>query len=320
MKIAFITEGIGEGKIPVDHPNMRTDLAWQYYLYSDHYSLKHIGTLCTKYDLAIIIIPKTNPGLVYSCIEYIKKYCNKVAIMQEGPTDFWTDHTLQDQIEYLTSLSIADFLLCHNTCDIPYFEGLADKPTYVMAPVMVHENFEGYMELTKGINIAPPKSIIIGGNMCRWYNGMVSLMIARECNSVVFAPSMGRKIPGEDKIDMLFHLGYMDWINWMSNLRRFQFAVHMMPTVAAGTFSLNCAYWGIPCIGNELVDTQRNCHPITSIPVNDIKEGMTLAKFFKKMDDQSYDSISKQIKINYNTYYHPDVFKKSMDIIFDKEL
>ena len=44
-----------------------------------------------------------------------------------------------------------------------------------------------------------------------------------------------------------------------------------MRTHAAGTFALNCAYLGIPCIGYSGLDTQRLCHPDLSIKMADIK-------------------------------------------------
>ena len=37
MKIAFITEMGFEGKIPSNHPNMRTEFAWMHALNADHF-------------------------------------------------------------------------------------------------------------------------------------------------------------------------------------------------------------------------------------------------------------------------------------------
>ena len=68
----------------------------------------------------------------------------------------------------------------------------------------------------------------------------------------------------------------------MSALSTFKYAVHLMPTIAAGTFSLNCAYFGIPCIGNKKVDTQRLCHPELSVDVEDVEKARTLAKMLKE--------------------------------------
>jgi hypothetical protein len=39
MKIAFLSEMNFEGKIPSNHPNMRTEFAWMYALDAIHHSL-----------------------------------------------------------------------------------------------------------------------------------------------------------------------------------------------------------------------------------------------------------------------------------------
>jgi tripeptide aminopeptidase len=63
----------------------------------------------------------------------------------------------------------------------------------------------------------------------------------------------------------------------MKSLSSFKLGIHMMPTVAAGTFSLNCAYFGIPAIGNIKVDTQRICHPDLSVDVEDMESALKIA-------------------------------------------
>jgi hypothetical protein len=75
-----------------------------------------------------------------------------------------------------------------------------------------------------------------------------------------------------------------------------------MPTVAAGTFSLNCAYFGIPCIGNEMVDTQRLCHPHLSVDVNDLEMARKLA--IRIRDDVDFYNECSMVSIeNYEKYY-----------------
>jgi hypothetical protein len=54
-----------------------------------------------------------------------------------------------------------------------------------------------------------------------------------------------------------------------------------MPTVAAGTFSLNCAYWGIPCIGNVEVDTQKDLFPHLSVHIHNVQGAMNRAEILK---------------------------------------
>ena len=57
MKIAFLTEMGFEGKIPNDHPNMRTEFAWMNALQADHFNLRQI-TKVKGYDAVLLILPK----------------------------------------------------------------------------------------------------------------------------------------------------------------------------------------------------------------------------------------------------------------------
>jgi hypothetical protein len=81
----------------------------------------------------------------------------------------------------------------------------------------------------------------------------------------------------------------------------------MMRTHAAGTFALNCAYLGIPCIGYKGLDTQEICHPMLSIDLGDIPKAIEMAHKLKT-DKGFYNFCSKAAKENYNKYYHEDKF------------
>ena len=65
MKIAFVTEMGFEGKVPANHPNMRTEFAWMYALDADHFSI-HLAAAADErlrgYDHVFVIFPK---GIVY---------------------------------------------------------------------------------------------------------------------------------------------------------------------------------------------------------------------------------------------------------------
>ena len=84
-----------------------------------------------------------------------------------------------------------------------------------------------------------------------------------------------------------------------------------MPTAAAGTFSLNCAYLGIPCIGNLKVDTQFNCHTHLSVQVDDLMTARELARRLK-LDKDFYQKCSTEAKEAYHTYYGVDKWKEYM--------
>jgi len=200
MKIAFFTEGQWRGKVPRNNPNMRTEMAWMCALDADHYNI-HGGTIQGEYDLAVCIIPKKNPQFD---VGRIRKHCKKVASMQEGPHWFFQDYPLDQQIWFFNILQEMDFLFVHNESDATYFRGLTGKDCKVMRSLMIEDTIK---DLPKGGD----RGVMIGGNFCHWYGGFDSYMVAQEFGTEVTVPSMGRRIEGEDQMENLNHLSYMDW-------------------------------------------------------------------------------------------------------------
>jgi hypothetical protein len=127
---------------------------------------------------------------------------------------------------------------------------------------------------------------------------------------------MGRKIDREDEMDIK-HLPYMNWIEWMNNLSRFKYAVHLMPTHAAGTFALNCAYHGIPCIGYEGLDTQQLCHPQLTVKMNDLRHARELVDRLKS-DNSFYKTACDTAKNNFNVFFGEKDYIYSMKKVINK--
>jgi hypothetical protein len=161
-------------------------------------------------------------------------------------------------------------------------------------------------------HIVPVKDskAIIGGNLARWYGGFESYIVADSFGVDIWAQTSHAMREGESSLGIK-HLPRLLWIDWMKELSSFKYAVHLMPTVAAGTFSLNCAYFGIPCIGNKNVDTQKICHPLLSVDVNDIERARRLASTLRG-DKDFYEECSKVAKENYNSNYTLDIWKSKM--------
>jgi hypothetical protein len=86
-----------------------------------------------------------------------------------------------------------------------------------------------------------------------------------------------------------------------------------MPTIAAGTFSLNCAYFGIPCIGNYKVDTQRICHPDLSVDVEDVNKATELALLLKN-DTDFYNQCSLNAKKLYRENYDIKIWRDKINL------
>jgi hypothetical protein len=299
MNIAFFTEMGFNGKVPRNHPNMRTEFAWMCALEADHYNINQVPT--QRYDLGIVIIPKKNPGFD---INSLKQSCDKVAVMQEGPNWYWQDYDLPKQIWYYNILTSVDIIFVHNTTDKTYYEGLTNhKDVRVLQSLMIENAID--------VDFLTPtdfrEGVIIGGNFVSWYGGFDSYIVASEISDKIFAPSMGRKQEGEEQL--LTHLPYLTWKDWIIQLSKFKYGVHLMRTYGAGTFALNCAYLGIPCIGYYGLDTQEICHPNLTVEVGDLVNAKKLINLLKN-DSQFYNEQSKLARQNYENVFTEEQFIK----------
>ena len=99
----------------------------------------------------------------------------------------------------------------------------------------------------------------------------------------------------------------MNWAEWIVTLNNFKYGIHLMRTHAAGTFALNCAYLGIPCIGYEGLDTQETCHPECTVKLGDISGAKQIAKKLRDNED-FYVHCSESSKTQYIKYYNETQF------------
>ena len=284
------------GKIPRSHTNMRTEFAWMCALKADHYNISQIPT--KDYDLGIVIIPKRTSQFN---LDIFRKTCKKVAVMQEGPHWFFQDYSIDKQIWYYNTIISADIIFTHNKVDQKYYQGITNHSNVRVMPSLMIDDAVGNLKQVER------DGVIIGGNFVRWYGGFDSYIVATEIADEVFAPSMGPKQSLEEQL--VNHLPYMNWREWIHKLNEFKYAVHLMRTHAAGTFALNCAYLGIPCIGYEGLDTQEICHPDLTVEVGNIEKAKTLVDLMKK-NTYFYDSVSKTAKNRYMEYYTEQKFKE----------
>jgi hypothetical protein len=151
---------------------------------------------------------------------------------------------------------------------------------------------------------------IIGGNFVSWYGGFDSYIAAREIDDPIHAPSMGRKQDQESMIEDITYLPYMSWREWIDNLSQYNIGIHLMRTHAAGTFAMNCAFHGIPCIGYRGLDTQELLHKNTMIDVGDLYEAKKLVKRLKE-DTYFYKECSDIALSGFEKYYTEEKWKES---------
>jgi hypothetical protein len=315
MRTAFLTEMGFVGKVPSDHPNMRTEFAWMFSKNADHYCIYNNIHLVRDYDEVFIIFPKgktflnsdgsrikdgvnpVSPLLASEFMSALRAQNNqKISYIQEGPHWWWNDYEIIDQIRFYNFVNSCDKVYAHNSSDAKYYRG--------MFPHLEIDVIKTLMIETLTTDIVPTKEdkVIIGGNFARWYGGFESYIVASEFELPIWAQTSHATREHENQVENLNHFPRLSWIDWMKELSKFTYAVHLMPTVAAGTFSLNCAYFGIPTIGNILVDTQKLCHPELSVDVHDIESARMLARKLKT-DKDFYNHCSVSAVKNYAMYY-----------------
>ena len=308
MKIAFFSEMGWEGKIDrKTHDNMRTEFAWMSSLNADHYNIS--AELTQDYDLGIVIVPKTNPDINLS---RIREHCDKIAIQQEGPHWYFQDYSLPHQFHFHNHLMEADYIFAHNESDKKYYRGITSKPVFVMRSLMLTDDLVPRSEWGD--------AVIIGGNFVSWYGGFDSYMVASvfQPEMKIYAPSMGRKQKLESQIEDINYLHYQMWKDWINTLSQFHVGIHLMRTHAAGTFAMNCAWHGIPCIGYKGLDTQEICHPLLSVELGDVKRARELAVRLKE-EDGFYDECSKLASERWKEEYSEEHYLRRWNKFWSKQ-
>ena len=299
MKVVFFSESQVNGKVPRNFDNARTEYAWMMALDAPHYNISNIPT--EQFDLGIVIIPKNNPQVD---LDNYRKICDNVAVMQEGPHWYFQDYEIDKQFHYYNTLMEADWIYCHNKSDVNYYVGLGCKDVRVMRSLMIPE---GLIPRNEWGDVT-----MIGGNFVSWYGGFDSYMVAREIGDPISAPSMGRKQKLEDQIEDIQYLPYMNWREWINCLSQFNIGVHLMRTHAAGTFAMNCAFHGIPCIGYEGLDTQETLHQHLSVKVGDLDRAKRLGKQLKN-DDDFYHMCSNSSREMFKKFYTEEAWKENWE-------
>ena len=313
MKIAFCSQMGFVGQISRNHRNMRVEFAQMCALGATHFPLYSLGTdeMDKDYDHIILLIPKTQQDrdrlFEMDLVELARQHGKMIWFMQEGPNWIFQDLPIYQQFWHFNLLQKVDGILTENVTDISYFRGLlgTEKPIHDIPSLMIEDDIVSRSEWGN--------AVIIGGNMVRWYGGFDSYIIASS-----FLPeyslacvSMGRKQKQEDEIDDVEYLPYMEWRDWINALSQFHVGVHLMPTIAAGTFAMNCAYHGIPVIGYEEADTQRNCHPLTSVKIGDLELAREYAEKLKS--DKFYNLCSETAQKRYRDHHSEEAFLKHMN-------
>tara|TARA_R110002096_G_scaffold93892_4_gene211643 strand:- start:2648 stop:3607 length:960 start_codon:yes stop_codon:yes gene_type:complete len=309
MKVGFFSEAGYTGKVSRDNLDIRTDSAWVCALNATHHPIPTLHQIPDNtYDLGIIIIPKNKEGIYeYPLIDQMKRVCSKISTMQESTYWYWQGGTVQSQLWYHNILQSMDIIFCHNDMDLKYYRGITDVRCELMPTLMITDNIKIYDGERSGA--------MVGGNWVTAYRGFDSYIVGKILSDDISSPTTGRMKSDETMLD-INHLPWMRWTEWMYELSKHKYGVQL-GTAAAGTFNLNCAYLGIPCIGYDNVNTQKYLHPDLSVPDGDILQARKLAEKLRK-DEKFYLYCSNKSKELFDTIYSESKFINKLSILLSE--
>ena len=306
MNIKYATSEMGfEGYFPVNYPNLRVLETQLLYLEAYHLPIHKILNDGKTYKGSILYnigkggFEKPYISDLYhnyhNVVSLLQEKFDEIYIYQDGEIGWWNQVDTRLQAWWYNQLRAANGILVPNSTDIPFYKGLfPDKEIKVIRSVMTDEG----LDKTK---FKPQENrTIVTGPLTREYNGFSQVLIAHNADMPIDIPPMGESRMPKDSWEMAPNLGinylnYMSWVDWMYNLSRYKIGYMMSAATASGSFALNCAYLGIPCIGDKRADTQSILFPDLAIDVFDNKKALDLTLKLKK-DLDFYIEVSNKAK------------------------
>ena len=306
MNIKYATSEMGfEGYFPVNYPNLRVLETQLLYLEAYHLPIHKILNDGKTYKGSILYnigkggFEKPYISDLYhnyhNVVNLLQEKFDEIYIYQDGEIGWWNQVDTRLQAWWYNQLRASNGILVPNSTDIPFYKGLfPDKEIKVIRSVMTDEG----LDKTK---FKPQENrTIVTGPLTREYNGFSQVLIAHNADMPIDIPPMGESRMPKDSWEMAPNLGinylnYMSCVDWMYNLSRYKIGYMMSAATASGSFALNCAYLGIPCIGDKRADTQSILFPDLAIDVFDNKKALDLTLKLKK-DLDFYIEVSNKAK------------------------
>lgn len=326
MIFNYSTSEMGfEGIFPPDYPHLRVLETQLKFLDAYHYPINKLLTENKTYDGNLLYnigkggFDKPYIKFLYenhpNTVEQLQQRFTKVYIYQDGEVGWWNQVDVRLQVWWYNQLQSADGICVPNETDVSFYKGLfPDSDIKVLRSVMTDEG------LDKSKFKPQENRAILNGPLTIEYNGFSQLILAHNTGMEIDIPPMGESRMPKDSWDMAPNLGvnylpYMSWVEWMYNLSRYKIGYMLTPAMASGSFALNCAYLGIPCIGNIKADTQRILFPDLSIDTFDNKKALELTLRLTN-DLDFYKNVSTKAK---EIYYREFSKEKMIQILNNEE-
>jgi hypothetical protein len=303
----FITEMDLEGRLPNSHTNLRAAETWIKYLDAHHLNIFKVLEEPKQYDgNCWVIIPKGAPAVNFLSKNFpdltirLKHKFNNVYCIQEGESSFWHKYDVTTQTWIFLQFENADKIYTQNEYDLKYLKGLHRESKFGIIRSVMDDSVIDTNNFKKKQN-----KVLLPGPFTTEYYGFSQTLVARHTEYDIDVPPMGQSRMPKDSYTMAENVGvnyleYMMWKEWIENMSQYKYAYFLVPCIGAATFPLNCAYHGIPCIGDIRADTQKLLFPTLSIDHLDLEQAVHLTQKLKS-DKTFYSDVSD---------YAQEVYKK----------
>lgn len=312
MNIKYSTSEMGfEGIFPNNYPHMRVLETQLLFLDAYHLPIYKILQEDKKYQGELLFnigkggFEKEYIKILFTrfpnVVEHLKSKFDKVYIYQDGEIGWWNQVDVKLQVWWFNQLNSSDGILVPNSTDKPFYEGIFSPPVRVIRSVMTD------LGLDKSKFKSKSNRSIVTGPLTSEYNGFSQVLLAHQYGLPIDIPPMGESRMPKDSWEMAPSIGvnylpYMSWIEWMYNLNQYEIGYMMTSATASGSFALNCAYLGIPCIGDKRADTQSILFPELAVDSFDNKKALELTLRLKN-DKLFYQEIVNYAKQAYKTEF-----------------
>jgi hypothetical protein len=149
-----------------------------------------------------------------------------------------------------------DFFLAHNLADWSYIQGLTK--TYCDIIPTLYDN----KHIAKPKPVSERDGVMVMGCPGTWYNAMPAIKACLDIDvEHIGMPHVGRLAQSDfdwlKQFPQITIYPFMPWDQWTEVLSTYKIGINLMTARAAGSFNLNCAALGLPCIGYDDLDTQK---------------------------------------------------------------
>ncbi|MEW6275014.1 MAG: hypothetical protein AB1556_07875 [Bacillota bacterium] len=282
-KIALVTHVHPHQRWPEEGPSLAVarefDLIRNLFRMDTYYVYQVKAEDLRDYDLIILIhFAPDFPELLFD----IKRTSRtKVALLIDGGCEYFTWFPVRDLRLKLAWLKECDLVLTWSATKTSFLSMFTGAPVVSLDnPAPVHHLVDFIVPREK----REPR-VLVNGSLGLHWNGLTSLMVALEAGmpvdvlqqdilhqngsrdeeKVQFYESLARKYRREIRI-----LPYMIWYpDFIKQVSRYYLAVCLDARTVSGRFTGDLASVGVPVVGSNTLEQQRECFPEITVPPYD---------------------------------------------------